>query len=143
VEPILTTPKERSFPFSSVMHGMQGFARLRFTQPEFGPDFPSLTRGCLFIPLTFRLSLYVSTYSTVRQPYLTYRPATAARLHRLAESIPWKFGIDRHATYVAWRAGTTTAFLAPIDCSKIPALGSLNVHKFGRVLKRQPKKIEN
>ncbi len=65
VEPISTTTKERSFLFSSVIHGMQGFARLRFTQPEFGPDFPS--GACLFIPLTFRLSLCMSVKSTIRR----------------------------------------------------------------------------
>jgi hypothetical protein len=31
--------------------------------------------------------------------------------------------------YVAWRAGTTTQFLAPIDCYKIPALNHLSFGK--------------
>jgi hypothetical protein len=96
MEPILTTTKECSFPFSSVIHGMQGFARLRFTQPELA-HFPSLTRG-LSLYSSFASSLSVSQYSTdstVRQPYFTYRPA---RLHKLANRFlgslnVYKFGL--------------------------------------------------
>ncbi len=55
----------------------------------------------------------------VRQPYLTYRPA---RLHRLAESIPWNrflgfFNVYKYGLWSVWFREVTTWNAFPYMCT--------------------------
>jgi hypothetical protein len=81
-------------------------------------------RQCWASPLAFGL---IGCTSPSPPPPNTYTDCCVLQswyFYTLKEPMNRFQGIDSASLYVAWRSGTTTLFprfLAPIDCSKIPA----------------------
>jgi hypothetical protein len=77
-----------------------------------GDDLPNIERPC-----------FHNTSSTNQQSKIVNSISLQNRARILKRL--WSSGIDSKEwippAYGAWRAGTTTLFLAPIDCLKIPS----------------------